>query len=563
MRGAQVGIGLREGIMRTRMTGTACPVRLALDDRRWSRSGCTHVRGYAHLDGHHLSARSLAAIIDACTSDETWLATIRRLNGCFAVVTEQGDGVLAAVDRIRSIPLFWGGGTGSTVVSDDAHRVPVRAEAPALDPDCEIEFSLTGYVTGAQTLRPGVRQLEAGTWMRWSNRGHPAPQALRYYAFTHGDFDTAAVPQLIDRLAGVHEAVFLRLLDSAQGRPIVVPLSGGYDSRLIGVSLRDLGARDVLCYSYGVPGNWESKISKELADYLGFRWEFVPYDARRWRAWAETKEFREYFHLAGNLTSVPHVQDWPAIFELTRAGTLARDSLIVPGHTGDFLVGGHIPKWYASRSMVTRRAILDSLQKTHYSLWDWPAVSRLRETFDRRIESVVGPIADGSPEYAAGVFERWELQERQAKFICNSVRVYEQFGYEWRLPLYDAELMDFWSRVPVDLRLGRSLYFAFTRDRQTLPITPANSDYGPAMRAAVLAIDFAGLRPLAKRVHRLVRRLRWRKAYESSPLAWPALVDVEEFSRTFTGQELMHSYMARRYRHHAATIEEGFDCASP
>ena len=32
--------------------------------------------------------------------------------------------------------------------------------------------------------------------------------------------------------------------------------------------VRDLGARRVICYSYGVPGNWESRISRELAEYL-------------------------------------------------------------------------------------------------------------------------------------------------------------------------------------------------------------------------------------------------------------------------------------------------------
>ncbi len=536
------------------MSAVAYAGRVELRDGLWQRSGRTHVRGYAHLDGRFVGAAQIAAAAEASQDDAQWAALIARLNGCFAVVTERGDRVLAAVDRVRTIPLFHGLGPDGYVVSDDAHRIPVRGPSTALDPDAAVEFLLTGYVTGAQTLRPGVRQVEAGTSIRIDATAPAEVAASRYHTFRHGDFFQANPEALIDRLDALHRAVFGRLLDGIGDRPIVVPLSGGYDSRLIGVSLRDLGARDVTCYSYGVPGNWEARISQELASYLGYRWEFVPYSAERWRRWAATAAFRDYFHAAGNLTSVPHIQDWPAIHELLRERRIAPGSVVVPGHSGDFVAGSHSPGWYAQRTSITRRAFLDSIERAHYSLWDWPKAEGLRDRFDRRIEAVVGDMGDATPEEAADRFERWDLQERQAKFVCNSVRVYEQAGLEWRLPLFDAELMDFWARVPIDLRVGRTLYFAFAAARQVLPITPANTDYSPLVQAAVRGVDALGLRPLADRVRRRLRRVRWRAAYDGSPLAWLALVDPEEFRRTYTGNELMHSYLARRYRDHVAAL---------
>src|SRR4030095_14785028 len=119
------------------------------------------------------------------------------------------------------------------------------------------------------------------------------------------------------------------------------------------------------------------------------------------------------------------------------------------------------------------------LFQTHYSLWDWPKREEreLYGRFQRRVEKIIGPIQGCSPELAADLFERWDLQERQAKFICNSVRVYESFGYDWRLPLYDRELMDFWARVPIQGRTGRRLYFEFVKRTQTLPVSQANKDY--------------------------------------------------------------------------------------
>ena len=310
-------------------------------------------------------------------------------------------------------------------------------------------------------------------------------QNVRHYGFRHGDFLGTDTSALIGQLEAVHSRVFRRLLASAEGRTVVLPLSGGYDSRLIAVSLRDLGAKDVVCYSYGVPGNWESRISREVAEFLGLRWEFVPYSAERWRAWEATREFQAYFRSAGNLTSVPHLQDRPAVLELCREGRVSPDSIFVPGHSGHFLAGSHIPKWFAGRRAIKRQEMLDAISRLHYSLWDSTGENEaiLREhVVARRIESIVGPIADCGPEEAADLFEKWDLEERQAKFICNSLRVYESFGFEWRLPLFDAELMDFWARIPVGLRVGRRLYFQFVAQKQSLPVTESIGTVAPSRR---------------------------------------------------------------------------------
>lgn len=72
-------------------------------------------------------------------------------------------------------------------------------------------------------------------------------------------------------------------------------------------------------------------------------------------------------------------------------------------------------------------------------------------------------------EDVANAFECWEWQERQAKFIVNSCRVYEFWGYDWRIPLWNNEMMDFWARVPLGLRVGKRLYDGFLFSSQFYP----------------------------------------------------------------------------------------------
>ena len=65
----------------------------------------------------------------------------------------------------------------------------------------------------------------------------------------------------------------------------------------------------------------------------------------------------------------------------------------------------------------------------------------------------------------ANAIEYWDFQERQAKFIVNSVRVYEFFGYSWRLPLWDNELIEYFKKIPLSYRMNTNLYRKYAVNR--------------------------------------------------------------------------------------------------
>jgi hypothetical protein len=140
------------------------------------------------------------------------------------------------------------------------------------------------------------------------------------------------------------------------------------------------------------------------------------------------------------------------------------------------------------------------------------------------------------------------MSERQAKFICNSVRVYDFFGYDWRLPLFDLELLDFWSRIPVEMRVRRRLYFEYVDRYQKLPVLLPNRDRGRVAGALISFVNNWGLRRLAKSAQYRLRRAQWKSVYEcctDPPLAWFTLIDRDLFRRTYTGKQTLHAYLAR------------------
>lgn len=526
------------------------PVSVELTRPGWIILGSTHAIGQAYWpDGRLLRARDIAQCLDAVGDDYEWSATIGKLNGSFAVVSRPGADLRAAVDRLRSFPLFYTFEGRRLRISDRAASLVSPQARATLDANCKLEFQFTGYVTGEETLVPGLRQIRAGYALMHRRCEKADLTQVSYYEFRHRDFVTTDDDKVALQLAGVHERVFERLLKDVGDRQIVIPLSGGYDSRLIGHSLRELGARNVLCYTYGLRGNWESGISRALAQHLGFDWIMVPYSNRQWRTVGESAAFNRYFMEAGDFASLAHVQDWPAVQALVAQDKLSPDAVFVPGHSGDFLAGSHIPQQYKDRVRISRTELLQSIFDAHYSLWDWPthAAGEMARIFTNRIERVIGPATDGTAEQAADTFECWDCQERQAKFIVNSVRAYEFFGFEWRLPLFDAELMDFWSRIPLDGRLRRRLYFEFARRYQRLPLVEPNTDRGALLRTAVRLIDASGLRPAAKRARRYLMKSTWRTQYDHGDLGWFALIEPKEFRMRYTGRENGHAFFALKY----------------
>ena len=61
------------------------------------------------------------------------------------------------------------------------------------------------------------------------------------------------------------------------------------------------------------------------------------------------------------------------------------------------------------------------------------------------------------------IYERWEYEERQIKYILNGQRIYDFLDLKWHLPLWDGEFVRFWCKVPVELRYQQNLYIKYLK----------------------------------------------------------------------------------------------------
>jgi asparagine synthase (glutamine-hydrolysing) len=386
--------------------------------------------------------------------------TLKLQNGFYTLVWENSDTLYAAVDHIRSIPLFYALKGSDFYLSDDADWVREQVGNTEIDEIAKEEFQLTGYVTGQDTLYPDVKQLQAGEFLCINTLSEsPKVETERYYRFLHTEPDAFDEHELLQQLDDAALASIDNLIRYANGRQIVIPLSGGYDSRLIATLLKRRGYENILCFTYGVPGNKESAYSKMVADALGLKWHFVEYSNELWREAWQTEERWQYQKWGSGWSSIPHVQDWLAVKYLKQESVVEADCIFVPGHTGDFISGGHVPESAIKDKSSTSQELFEAINNKHYSLAPVSQVTKRSQLeWSVRILGRAEQATVLNGQDMANAFEKWEWQERQAKFICNSVRVYEFFGYDWWLPLWDMEFVRFWQTVPLEVRKGREWY---------------------------------------------------------------------------------------------------------
>lgn len=388
---------------------------------------------------------------------------LNELNGFFNFVLISDNCLYAGVDKIRSQPLFYAVCGDDFYISTKAEWIRETLGLKQLDEIAEKEFLCTGYVTGRDTLFSEIKQIQAGEYIKVKLQkqipSDVSVECIRYYRFLHIEPHTADSKEFyFSNLNIAMNSSIERLIKFANGRQIVIPLSSGRDSRLIAMKLKEYNYPDVICFSYGKPNNFEAVTSQKVSTALGFPWYFIEYTPELEDLIFNSTEGMNYSAFAGNCVSLPHTQDLCAVRELKNRKLIKPDAVFCPGHSGDFVAGSHIPD-HAEEMKVSENVLLQLISVFHYCLSSLSLKERhFVNNWRNRIKNSCEYENIDTGVDLANYFEKWDWQERQAKFIVNSLRVYEFYGFSWWIPFWDSEFMYFWEKLPLQYRLYKTLY---------------------------------------------------------------------------------------------------------
>jgi asparagine synthase (glutamine-hydrolysing) len=446
--------------------------------KKYSQSGMTlWFKGYLHRE------YSIEKLVDDAAlysekpeiSIEILAGWVNGLCGHFSFIVSGVYWSFATVDKVSSIPLFYSTSNRKTTLGNHAPKIKQEngLGRSDLDMGAALEIAMSGYTIGRKTLYKGIYQLTAGECILVCSPENV--ERAFYYTYTPWNIENKSKRQLQNELSETLVETLNTMVKSVNGRQIVIPLSAGYDSRLVVSGLKHLGVKDVFCFTYGRSGNFESQASKVVAKRLGYEWYEVALTPKIQRNYFLSDEFNAFKKFSDTLSSAPHIQEVNAIGLLKRSGLISSDAVIVNGNTGDFISGGHIPpllrgeeiKGY-DKSMLLKQCWNSILDK-HFTLWkslrqdssDQHMVSELNYLLNER--SIPG-LKNLGLEQVHGVFECMEYLGRQSKYIVSMQRAYEFHGYEWRMPLWDDSMLGFFENIPRTQKSNQSLYVKTLHD---------------------------------------------------------------------------------------------------
>lgn len=442
---------------------------------------------------------------------------IKQLNGFYAFIFINNQLNIAVVDIIRSIPIFYS-------IDEASNQICVSDVTQTLNNNNNIDtinkeiFQLCSYVIGNETLYTNIYQILAGNYLNITNHD---VQTINY--FKYEALEPSSKFNKDTFITQVHLTIktsFKRLINYANGRQLVIPLSGGYDSRLIASAIKSLSYNNVLCFSYGAKGNLEAEYSKKIAESLELKWIFIEYTPEKWRKSWNSPLSKEFVKFASHDSALPHIQDWLAIKEIKERGLVDKDAVFVPGHC---CVTGYIG--INDIDKQSKELSLDTIISRHFSISPISETEKISNSKNLKIV-----IADKISEQIdlndnlPNCVTIYNWQERQSKYIANSVRAYEFFGYDWWLPLWDKEFVNIWMVLPNQERVNRLLFksiVASLYSRTSGEVTDLGNASTPSLGYS-LARGFLKLMP--SNINLLLKSIYRKNEYLNHPLELGSIV---------------------------------------
>ncbi|MCG8453879.1 MAG: hypothetical protein MI717_11940 [Spirochaetales bacterium] len=343
-----------------------------------------------------------------------------QLNGSWSIVILENDSALIAVDVIKSRPLYYSSNNGEVIISDCDRNVLNSNKIEIVEKN--VDYYKEHFVAPpGETIVKDVYDVKPGHCVYFGNNTY---KEYKYF-YLPAKLSYAPLDILFDEAYSIFISVFNRLknyLENHKNSTILLPLSGGMDSRLIAYYLKVLEVQNkIIAYTYGKSEDVEeAKISYQVAQELGFEWEFVQYTSDMWKDLGQDLENR--IEINSSLKTLVHLQDYLAIEKLSKK---YNDVIVIPGLCFDVLAGLTIPKelWVANNSFIF-------------------ATNKKNQIYDNDLLN----------------YEEYKIQTRLSGYILNSLRIYEKFGCQYYLPYWDIELVKFWYRLPTEYRINRYLF---------------------------------------------------------------------------------------------------------
>lgn len=405
------------------------------------------LRGYVIFNNSVLSIAELYQLLTTKKEFPEICHLLNEFDGQFAIVIKNNHSIYFICDRSRTFPLFY----SNNLVCDLPHDLD-EIKNFTLNKNSVTEMRGNGLVSGRYTLVRELFQVQAGEIVVAENAKihrefyahhlYPKPKKVH-------DFNS-----YLDKFKEVTLKVTAKYLPLLVNKKIYLPLSGGYDSRFIALILKMMGIKNVTCFTFGRK-NREVDISRKVADKLEFDWHYVEYNQQLINGFLDDSYFKAYYKASSSLSSMFYLQEYFAVKELFNKGVLAEPGIVIPGHSGDTISGSHF--FSGKLEHIKKHQLTRHMLNTYYNF------SYLHKSEKKALENLLQNKLNDYTTLVPGVcpyslYENWLLKERHSKYIVNSANVFNFFGHQTMMPLWDSLFLEFFKNLPFSFKTRKQFY---------------------------------------------------------------------------------------------------------
>lgn len=286
-------------------------------------------------------------------------------------------------------------------------------------------------------ISPDNTLIESEPWFNW----HYTPREITF---------ENALEEYIELFTSI-------VKDQVGSSPVILPLSGGLDSRSQALVLRDLD-NDVHAYSYSFKGGYkEHKVSQKIAKACGF--EFDAYQIEKSYLWNCIDDLAT---INGCYSEFTHPRQMGVLPELIKM-----KGVFSLGHWGDVLFDRGAPQdtqpqdivALLLKKMVKKRGVI--LAK---KLWEyWRLDGCFEEFLISRIENGLNKINIDNVSAKTRAFKTTQWAHR---WTTTNLSVFES-AHPITLPYYDNRMCEFICTIPEEYLADRRMQIAhIKRDKE-------------------------------------------------------------------------------------------------
>ena len=407
-------------------------------------------KGYFYIDNIFYDKQNAANFL---ANVDNLKAVLNAINGVFTILKKDKNVLTLISDITRSFPVFYAQINDDWYFADDVFSIINKLKTPKFNQIAKREFLASNHVHGRKTLIEGVYQLQSSEYLLFDNS--KIKKQFNYFSYSNSEQKSKDLQALQKECITSFENSFKRTFNPIKENQIVLPLSSGFDSRLIALFLKKYNFKNVLCYTYGKKDSFEIEYSKKVAKTLGFEWVFIEYNEKLINNYIDTKEFESYINYAGKLSSMPNLQEYFAVKFLKENKLINDNAIFLSGYAGDILGGSefkHFKNQKVTKNNISTLLFESKMKNTVISKFE--KGDHLKE-FENILLSFDKDFKNNIPKT---VFDDYNLKERISKYIFNSASFYTFFGYEVRFPFWDLELLKFFKELPVEYKNDKSFF---------------------------------------------------------------------------------------------------------